>query len=291
MIEASRTAEYLVAVQNTFPENRIPTDDQARDKLVEQISRRSPDPLTALDQQYGSSLVEVPARLREYLSAHRWELEQQIAQGATPTPEGRDVASIEGQLTDRVALLAGLVASAPKGDAPWLVAANPVGSSPTGSESSVRVGDILELGTARGLVYLQVTHKHALEPAIGPVIRVVKGFHGNRPANCQAIVEGDTAFRTTFAVDEALRKGAMTRVAFAPLPLRETAFPTFRHWMGREDRGRTVWGLWNGGLQTVSRLLGPLTAEQRSWPLLDTLSLDELVDYIEREQRPEDEED
>src|SRR5208283_2406283 len=78
----------------------------------------------------------------------------------------------------------------------------------------VRVGDILELRTPRGFAYLQYVGRHAY----GDVIRVLKGFHQQRPADPAALA-GGLGYYTFYPAKVAARRGFVEAAATdVPLP-------------------------------------------------------------------------
>ena len=59
----------------------------------------------------------------------------------------------------------------------------------------IKIGDIIEIKTDKGLVYAQYTHKNSL---MGNLIRVFTGFYKERPISFEGIVNGDIRFMTFF---------------------------------------------------------------------------------------------
>ena len=57
--------------------------------------------------------------------------------------------------------------------------------------SDVKVGDLVEIRTRRGLFYAQVTHKHK---TYGPLLRVFENSHENRPNDVNELVDQNDKF-------------------------------------------------------------------------------------------------
>jgi hypothetical protein len=49
-----------------------------------------------------------------------------------------------------------------------------------------KIGDVLEIKTAKGFVYAQITHVHETH---GPLLRVLPNFHDRRPENPNGLVD------------------------------------------------------------------------------------------------------
>jgi len=58
-----------------------------------------------------------------------------------------------------------------------------------------RIGDVIEIPTAKGLAYAQFTHKM---PVYGRLIRVVEGIWRTRPHAFEEVVIAPTRFFTFF---------------------------------------------------------------------------------------------
>lgn len=126
----------------------------------------------------------------------------------------------------------------------------------------VRIGDIIEVPTARGLSYAQYTHNH---PRYGALIRVLPEFFKSRPKDFVALVLNRHTFVTFFPLEAAVKQGIFEIVDNSPVPEFARSFPLFR--TGVEDpttRKVKVWWLWDGEKEWK---VGDLSTEQRKLPL------------------------
>lgn len=97
-----------------------------------------------------------------------------------------------------------------------------------------RIGDVLEIPTSRGLAYAQYTHQL---PQQGGLLRVLDGFHSERPANLASLVLGPLQFETLFPVTATVSRGIFEVVGNAPVPPERQSLPIFRGGMRPPDGG------------------------------------------------------
>jgi hypothetical protein len=141
---------------------------------------------------------------------------------------------------------------------------------------TVRIGDIIEIPTARGLSYAQLSHNHA---RYGALIRVLPGFSQSRPNHFAELVGRKEAFVTFFPLQAALNQGVFEVVGNCTVPDSAKAFPLFR--TGVEDtvtRKVKVWWLWDGEKEWK---VGDITAEQRKLSLRGIWNDTLLIERIE----------
>ena len=67
-----------------------------------------------------------------------------------------------------------------------------------------KLGDILEIPTAKGLAYAQYTHEHA---QFGSVLRVFDTLFESRPDNFTSLVTGPVRFSTLFPLPASVKNG------------------------------------------------------------------------------------
>jgi hypothetical protein len=140
----------------------------------------------------------------------------------------------------------------------------------------VKVGDVFELSTDRGLVYAQCTHRH---PMYGELVRVLPGFFEKRPEEFAELVGRPTKFCTFFPLQAAATKRVVIVVANEPVPPEAQAFPVFRAGVVNPATGKVdVWWLWDGEKEWR---VGRLSDEQRRLPIRgvwnDTLLIERIV--------------
>lgn len=143
----------------------------------------------------------------------------------------------------------------------------------------VKIGDVIEIQTAKGLAYAQYTHFHSRPPRYGNLIRVLPGFFNDRPSNFSKIVKAPTKFVKFFPLQAAINKGIVTIVANEPVPAHAQKFPIFRNGnISPETKKVRVWWFWDG---EKSWKVGNITEEQRKMPILGLVNDTRLIDLIE----------
>jgi hypothetical protein len=141
----------------------------------------------------------------------------------------------------------------------------------------LKVGDVIEIETRRGLAYAQYTHR---VEGMGYLIRVVEDTFRVRPSCLAAVVRGRTAFKAVFPLQRAVNLKMYELVGNHEVPEEDLAFPVFRQ-RGFVDREGRVhdWYLWDG--ERTWKLQGGLTAETRKYPLREIINAVLLVERIE----------
>lgn len=143
----------------------------------------------------------------------------------------------------------------------------------------VRLGDILQVLTSRGVAYAQVTHKH---PEFGFLIRVFNGFYNEQPKDFSVVVDCEPQFSAFFVVQGAVNQGLLSVVANVPVPESLKVFPTFRSRNG--GKGGSIW-LWSGG-ESI-RLEGGISSEELKHSTRGIISAPLLIERIENNYRAE----
>lgn len=141
----------------------------------------------------------------------------------------------------------------------------------------LKLGDVIEIPTEKGLAFAQYTHHH---PQFGWLIRVLPGFYRERPPSLAQVVEQPARFSIFFPLAAAVNQRLFAIVGNEPIPEKDQRFPIFRDVMP----GTKVWWLWDG---TRSWRVGDLTEEQRKMPLRWIVNHKVLLDMIESGWTPE----
>jgi hypothetical protein len=127
----------------------------------------------------------------------------------------------------------------------------------------VRIGDVVEITTPRGLAYAQYSHWNTL---CGELLRILPGFHDVRPINFAALVDQPEIFYTFLPLQSAVAQGGLAVVAHENVPEGARPFPLFRVRGAMEPGTGQVlnWWLWDG---TREWRIDALTLEQRRLPI------------------------
>lgn len=146
----------------------------------------------------------------------------------------------------------------------------------------IRIGDIVEISTSRGLAYAQYTHK---DESWGALLRVLPGFFDQRPQDFEHLVRQQERFVSFFPLGAAVSQGIVQLVGNEPVPRQAERLPDFR-WAGFIDRQGNVrdWWIGEGG---TKRKVTELTPEQRKMPILEVINDTLLIDRIENDWTPE----
>jgi hypothetical protein len=140
----------------------------------------------------------------------------------------------------------------------------------------IRIGDIVEIPTAKGLSYAQFSHNHV---RYGALIRVLQGFYTERPSNFSRFVGEPESFCTFFPLQAAVSRGIFNILCNCAVPDFAKLFPIFR--TGVEDpvtRKVKNWWLWDGEKEWN---VGDITTEQRKLPLRGIWNDTLLIERIE----------
>jgi hypothetical protein len=145
----------------------------------------------------------------------------------------------------------------------------------------IRIGDVVEIPTAKGLAYAQYSHK---KEQWGSLLRILPGTFGNRPEDLAAVVRQKELFVTFFPLGAAVSRGIFEIVGNEPVPEAARAFPLFRA-AGFVDRQGRVhgWYLWDGDREWR---IGELSDEQRSLPIRSVWNDTALIEAIEEGWTP-----
>lgn len=149
------------------------------------------------------------------------------------------------------------------------------------SKIKPRIGDIIEIKTAKGLAYAMYTHR---QPKYGALIRVFETIWSTRPESLAGLTTDRLRFSTFFPLEAALDQGIVEVVGNESIPGQLEQFPTFRAGMiDPKTKKVSVWWLWDG--QREWRV-GELSTEQRRLPIRGVWNDTMLVQRIETDWRP-----
>lgn len=146
----------------------------------------------------------------------------------------------------------------------------------------IKVGDLVEIPTSKGLAYAQFTLK---EKQWGALLRILPGFHPERPSNFSGLVREREVFVVFFPLQAAVNRQIFEIAGNEEVPDWAKRMPVFRM-AGPIDRSGKVleWWLWENGVESR---IGKLSAEQRKLPILEVWNDTLLIQRIEEGWTPE----
>jgi hypothetical protein len=128
--------------------------------------------------------------------------------------------------------------------------------------AKLKIGDVVEIKTTKGLTYAHYAHKHK---QYGALLRVFERFYDVRPNGFSELVNSKLAFVCFFPLSAAVDLALVSIVGNTPVPLEAQEFPTFRAGViDPSTRKVGVWWLWDG--QKEWRI-GELSTEERRLPI------------------------
>lgn len=140
----------------------------------------------------------------------------------------------------------------------------------------LKIGDIVEIATSKGLCYAHYTHQH---PTYGSVIRVFGEFYEHRPSNTSSLIHGEPKFTCLFLLRNSIKNGDFTIVGNEDLTENLRIFPIFRAGMASPATGKVEkWWFWDGDKEWK---VGELTEEQWNMPIRGVWNDIMLLDRIE----------
>jgi len=143
-----------------------------------------------------------------------------------------------------------------------------------------KIGDVIEIPTAKGLAYAQYTHQHARE---GGLLRVFKELHAQRPQNFAEIVKGPMRFSVLFPVRVAVWRDIFKVAAREEIAEHNKPFPIFRVTNDLPKERASLWWFWDGEKEWR---VGAITEEQRHMPLREIPNDTLLIERIESNWTP-----
>lgn len=140
----------------------------------------------------------------------------------------------------------------------------------------IKIGDIVEIPTTRGLAYAQFNLRHS---EFGALLRVLPGFFTPRPGNFFQLVQQPEIFVTFFPLQAAVNRQIFEIVGNLPVPDFAKSFPLFRSGAVDPATGKVkVWWFWDGEKEWR---VGDITTEQRKLPLRGIWNDTLLIERIE----------
>ena len=109
----------------------------------------------------------------------------------------------------------------------------------------IKIGDLFEISTVKGLVYGQFTHKNK---EYGALIRVFSGFYDRRPQDLTIVREQAVQFISFFPIQSAVNAGLITFCSNQAISQENSIFPIFRsaNFSKNATRDADDWWLWDG---------------------------------------------
>jgi hypothetical protein len=144
----------------------------------------------------------------------------------------------------------------------------------------IRIGDVVEVMTSKGMAYAQVAHLHREEhSAYGPFLRIAPGFFTKRPERFEELLRKEPIATMFCALRAAVKGGICEIVGNVPVPEAARSFPLFRG-SNNLPGGTTpkTWWFWDG---ERTWFVGKITPKQRTMPLR------EIVDGVVLRERIE----
>ncbi|MBI5871328.1 MAG: hypothetical protein HZB44_10330 [Actinobacteria bacterium] len=130
----------------------------------------------------------------------------------------------------------------------------------------VKIGDVIEIKTKKGLAYAQFTFKHDKPPRYGALIRILPGFFKKRPSSFSELVKEKERFIAFFPLAIYVNRQVVTVVGNEAVPEEWKELPLFRDGIIDPETGQvSVWWLWDG---ENDRKVGELTPEQKKLPVM-----------------------
>lgn len=140
----------------------------------------------------------------------------------------------------------------------------------------IKIGDIIEIPTAKGFAYAQFTHAHA---RYGALLRVLPGFFKSKPSEFSEFIQKQEIFVTFFPLQAAVNRGIFKVVTNCPVPDFANSFPLFKTGLPDPVTNKVKdWWLWDGEKEWK---IGELKPEQISLPIRGVWNDTLLIERIE----------
>jgi hypothetical protein len=150
-------------------------------------------------------------------------------------------------------------------------------------KTRVKLGDVIEIATKKGLAYAQYTHQ--IDP-YGCVIRIFDRLLDNRPKTFSQVVQHPVRFYTFFPLAAALNQGLVERVSNQPITLENQKRPQFLYGNPHPVTNKVKeWFFWLGGDNYEP--INELTDQHRQFPIVGAWNLTLLKERIEEGWTPE----
>jgi hypothetical protein len=141
----------------------------------------------------------------------------------------------------------------------------------------LKLGDVVEIKTAKGFAYAQYVNRHVRPPRYGILMRILPGTFRDRPKDFHDLVAQDGSYCCFWSASYDVADGKVKVVANVEIPKQHRRMPLFK-W---SISGRV--GKWNirDMKYRSSKPVKRLTAEQERFPLLQLVPLWVVVFRIE----------
>lgn len=145
-----------------------------------------------------------------------------------------------------------------------------------------RIGDLVEIKTAKGFSYALYTHRHS---EYGVLLRVFTKQYDERPKDLSTVIDDRVQVSCFFPLGAAVRRKIVACVGNVVVPGELIPFPIFRDAMVDFRTGKVAyWKLWDG---EKSWQVESLTPEQRHLPIKGIWNDTLLIERIEEGYRAE----
>lgn len=155
----------------------------------------------------------------------------------------------------------------------------------------LRIGDIFEVKTPKGLVYGQYTHDGG---DMGDLIRLLPGIYSDRPDDFSTLADQQELYSVFFTLERAVKDRQVEIVSNQPLPERVERFPVMRKRGAIDRSGRTLSWLIGHGLKlyTLSDMqqatqVRDLTPGQKKLSIAVLMAHSALVEAVSKGWTPE----
>jgi len=140
----------------------------------------------------------------------------------------------------------------------------------------LKIGDIVEITTSKGIAYAQYTHQH---PIYGSLVRVFDKLYEIPPLNQEDIVNNEIQFSTFIPLKAAIKQKIFNIFTNLDITEQLKIFPKFKAGIVDPSTERVeVWWLWDGENEEK---VGTLNSEQKKYPLREVCNDTLLVERIE----------
>jgi hypothetical protein len=148
----------------------------------------------------------------------------------------------------------------------------------------VKIGDIIEIKTPKGLFYAQYTHKL---PKYGQLIQFTRTSFEHRPVDLKEILDCEIGIITFLPINAALREEEFQMIGNAPVPQDRQVFPVFRARGAISKDGKAInWYFWDGYKTWPKKCIENLSETERKLPILVLMGIPTLLACLEWGWKP-----
>ncbi len=155
------------------------------------------------------------------------------------------------------------------------------------TEDIIKIGNVYQVETQKGLSYVQYTHEHQDDKAFSrnSLIRVLDGFYSEplSKKDIYELVKKTHRFQKFCYLEKGIKDKELVYIENFPIPDFAQSFPVFKQSMSlskkQKDPEENIWGLWDG---KSFRKVGKLSLEEQiRYPLDGVCDITALKHYIE----------